>query len=35
LLGNANVKYDPNRESEVGTQTGTLVPDRVHVAGKH
>ncbi len=34
LLGNANTKYDPNRESEVDIQTGTLVPDRVHVAGK-
>ncbi len=34
LLGNANINYDPDRESEVGIQTGTLVPDRVHVAGK-
>jgi len=34
LLGNANVNYDPNRESEDNIQTGTLVPARVHVAGK-
>ena len=34
LLGNANVNYDPDRESEVDIQTGMLVPDRVHVAGK-
>ena len=34
LLGNANIKFDPNRESEVVIQAGTLVPDRVHVAGK-
>jgi len=27
LLGNTNVNYDPNRESEVNTQTGTLAPD--------
>ncbi len=34
LLGNANVNYDPDREGEVDTQTETLVPDRVHVAGE-
>jgi len=34
LLGNANINYDPNRESEVDIQTGTLVLARVHVAGK-
>ncbi len=34
LPGNANVNYDPSRESEVDIQTGTLVPARVHVAGE-
>jgi len=35
LLRNATIKFDPDQESEVDTQTGTLVPDRVHVAEKY
>ncbi len=34
LLGKYKVKFNSNRESEDITQTGTLVPDRVHIAGK-